>query len=146
MRNIDAAFRLYRDGYDVDPSQITIGIPFYGHTFTECTSLNSPHGGTDTVHFPPSGAFYADIVRQQEVCRRVWDDQAKVPYLVNDTWRVLISYDDAQSVREKCEYVLDHGLRGLIIWEITGDWMPDGQTPLLDAVDAVLRPEPKIVH
>ena len=38
----------------------------------------------------------------------------------------------------KAQYVLDHKAAGVIIWEITGDFLPDGATPLLDVVHAKL--------
>jgi GH18 family chitinase len=52
---------------------------------------------------------------------------------------MLVSYDDEESVRCKAQYVLDRGARGLIVWEITGDYLPDGSHPLLEAIDRVFH-------
>jgi chitinase len=65
---------------------------------------------------------------------RFWDDRAKVPYLVSQEWKTFISYDDEESVGHKAQYVLDKNAGGVIVWEITGDSMPDGGTPLLDVI------------
>ena len=138
-RCVDAAFRLFHNGYGIPSSKINLGVPFYGHTYTNCRSLSAPHTGPDTTHFSRFGAFYYDIVGVMDSCTRHWDDRAQVPYLVSDAWNLLISYDDVRSISAKAHYVLDHNVHGLIIWEITGDYLPDGSTPLLDAIDALLR-------
>ena len=38
--------------------KITLGVPFYGHTFTNCAALLlAQHGGQDTVHFSKPGSI-----------------------------------------------------------------------------------------
>ncbi len=138
---VDASFRLYTGSYGVAAEKINLGVPFYGQTFTHCTALNSTHAGSDTTHFSSQGAFYYDIVASDGRFVRHWDEQARVPYLVSTAWDMLISYDDAESVRAKAAYVLAHHAHGLIIWEITGDYLADGTTPLLDAIDSAFRPQ-----
>jgi chitinase len=136
-RSLDGAFALYNRAYGIPADKINLGVAFYGKTFSHCTALNTSHGGADTVHF--SEAFYYDIVASLNRFERRWDDQAKVPYLVSTDWNMLISYDDPESVRAKAHYVLDRGIHGLIIWEITGDYLADGSTPLLDAIASTFR-------
>jgi chitinase len=138
-RCVDAVFNLYNKVYGIPSSKINVGVPFYGHTFSACTEINSPHGGRDTTHFSPLGAFYHDIVRQSEAFTRHWDSRARVPYLTSARWNLLVSFDDEESIRAKAQYVLDNRASGVIIWEITGDYFDDGTTPLLDVIDGVLR-------
>jgi chitinase len=145
-RCVDAACKLFNRTYGIPASKINIGVPFYGQTYTNCTSLNNSHNGADTTHFSRFGAFYYDIVRHIDKCTRYWDERAKVPYLVSKEWKLLISYDDEESVRAKAQYVVDNNLHGLIIWEITGDYMPDGSTPLLNAIHSVFHPSKKTGH
>jgi chitinase len=47
----------------------------------------------------------------------------------------MVSYDDEESICYKTAYVLDNNLHGFIIWELSGDLMPDLTTPLLDAIN-----------
>lgn len=136
-RSVDGAFTLYHRTYGIPAEKINLGVPFYGKTFSHCIALNAPHAGADTVHF--SEAFYYDILANMGKFEHRWDDQAKVPYLVSTEWNLLVSYDDPESVRAKANYVLDKGIHGLIIWEITGDYLPDGTTPLLDAITTTFR-------
>ena len=138
-RCVDAAFRYYRDSCGIPPGKINLGVPFYGRTYTMCRGLNQSHGGPDTVHFDPRGAVYSEIARKKNSFIRCWDTLAHVPYLIDSAWEVTVSYDDEESVREKALYVLDHRAGGLIIWELTGDMMDDGSTPLLTVIDATVN-------
>ena len=139
-KSVHGAFLLYTQTFNLPPSRITLGVPFYGHAFARCTAINTPHGGADTVHMPGQGAFYSRITGLMDSCTRVWDERAKVPYLVSKNWNILVSYDDEESVRWKASYAAEHAVRGLIIWEITADLMPDGTHPLLDVLRKTLRP------
>ena len=50
---------------------------------------------------------------------RHWDEKARAPYLFNGS--TFITYDDPESIAEKCRYVLREGLRGLMYWEHSCD-------------------------
>jgi hypothetical protein len=63
----------------------------------------------------------------------VRDEQTKTQYAYNDFG--FVSYDDERAICEKTEYAMDRNLNGYIIWEISGDLMPDLSTPLLDATN-----------
>jgi len=136
-RTVDGAFRLYHGKYGVAAQRINLGVPFYGHAFAGCTELLGTHSGADTTLF--AGAFYANIAAHMGEFTRHWDPHAMVPYLTSTVRRTLVSYDDAESARCKAEYAAAHGARGLIIWEITQDALPDGSHPLLEAVDRVFH-------
>ena len=135
-RNVDAAFRLYTGTYKVPASKINIGVPFYAHTFMQCTAPYAPFAGSDTIHFSSHGSDYNDIMTIIGKFTRHWDDRAKVPYLVSTKWNEFISYDDEESIELKAQYVLDHNACGIGIWEITGDYLPNGVSPLLDVIHA----------
>ena len=63
----------------------------------------------------------------------VRDEQTKTQYAYNNFG--FVSYDDERAICEKTEYAMDQNLNGYIIWEISGDLMPDLSTPLLDATN-----------
>ena len=65
---------------------------------------------------------------------RSWDNVAQVPFAVDTTRNIFLTYDDEYSVALKAEYVINHGVAGVIIWEITGDQLGQGKSPLLDAL------------
>jgi len=133
VSNIEATFKLYTEGFHVPASQINLGVPFYGHAFAQCTMVGGEYHGVDTTLFPGGDADYYSIVQYSGMYRH-WDDKAKVPYLVVPSTKTFVSYDDEESITYKAHYVVDHHARGVIIWEITADYLTDGRTPLLDAL------------
>ncbi|KAI5078760.1 hypothetical protein GOP47_0006431 [Adiantum capillus-veneris] len=52
----------------------------------------------------------------------LWDDEAKAPYALDSKNRVLDSYDNVKSIIAKAQYIKDHDLGGLILWECSGDF------------------------
>jgi chitinase len=52
---------------------------------------------------------------------RGWDEAAQAPYLLNKARQLFVSYDDPESLRLKCRFVLDHGLAGIMFWEYHAD-------------------------
>jgi hypothetical protein len=66
----------------------------------------------------------------------VWDEQTQTAFAHSSTG--LVSYDDERAICVKTEYVMDNSLNGYIIWEISGDLMPDLSTPLLDELNGRL--------
>ncbi|HVN48945.1 MAG TPA: glycosyl hydrolase family 18 protein [Bacteroidota bacterium] len=109
----------------IPPSKLTLGVPFYGKMFSNCTSFNT------TFTSPETTPFYYDIVNNYSTWTRFWDNVAKVPYLCNGV--SLISYDDSLSVALKCEYAKTKKLSGMMIWEISQDVIGSNQ-PLLQAI------------
>lgn len=65
------------------------------------------------------------------------DEQTMTQYMYGSTG--MVSYDDERAICDKTEYAQVHDLNGYIIWEISGDLMPDLSTPLLDAANAKLH-------
>jgi chitinase len=80
---------------------------------------------------PPRGAMRNPEWQKENGFVRHWDDIAKAPYLYNPETKVFISYDDAESVACKINYVMERSMKGLMYWEYGGD--PTGQ--LLQAMD-----------
>ncbi|MGL5978855.1 MAG: glycosyl hydrolase family 18 protein [Erysipelotrichaceae bacterium] len=53
--------------------------------------------------------------------KEYWDDVAKAPYLYDATSGAFFTYDNVQSIQEKANYVLEHGLGGMIAWMASND-------------------------
>jgi len=123
--NIDSTVALYRRG-GVPPEKIVVGVPFYGRAYG---GVNGGNGGLFRPAAPPprewaTGLDYRQIASRNLTAQgftRFWHPEALVPWLHNDSLGVFISYDDAESIAHKAEYVRAHGLGGIMIWEIGGD-------------------------
>ena len=52
---------------------------------------------------------------------RRWEPTSMVPYLVDDTGKIVLSYDDPESVEAKGIYVKSNGHLGAMFWEYRCD-------------------------
>ncbi|MFO7890527.1 MAG: glycoside hydrolase family 18 protein [bacterium] len=129
---VDAAFRLYHDHYQVPCSKLNLGMAFYGRAYQGCSQLFKPHQGEEKILFGIQGSDYVQITKHRDLFTRYWDEKAQVPYLISDSLKILVSYDDPESIHLKANYIVENKARGVIIWQIMGDFFEDGSTPLLD--------------
>jgi len=137
-----------------DSKKLILGIPLYGKAYT-ITGTDHKLGAKATAAEKDSGNY-------NKICAAIkaggwtvhFDDQAGVPYATKgNEW---ISFDNAQSVQKKLDYVIEKKLGGSMVWAIDGDDFHgacgDGKYPLmklqmkaLNKVDAadVTIPKPK---
>ncbi|KAF7989656.1 hypothetical protein HCN44_008330 [Aphidius gifuensis] len=107
--------------------KMIIGMPTYGRSFT----LSNPDNFR--VHAPASGggkageytkesgflAYYEICEMLQNGAAYVWDDEMKVPYLVQgDQW---VGFDDERAVRNKMIWLKDRGYGGAMVWTVDMD-------------------------
>lgn len=116
----------------VPADKIVLGVPFYGHVWGHVGATN--HGLFQPGDLVPDahstyGKLTPDIFNQGFT--RYWDAKASVPYMYNPQKQIFISYEDPESLAQKCKYVIDNHLAGMMFWEYESD--PSGK--LLDAVD-----------
>lgn len=129
-----------------------MGIAFYGRTTTAESKpgLHTPHlAKEDKTTFAVDEGMpqFFNIVYQMDKFTKCWDDTAKVPYLVGKDLNTFVSYDDERSIKLKAEYVLKANAAGVIIWDVTGDYVEKtpgsgrvSGTPLADVLNEVLQP------
>jgi chitinase len=107
-------------------AKLVLGVPFYGRGWENVGPNASglyQSGTAASVGTWEKGVFdYSDIKSNYlPSMTRSWDASAQVPYLYDPALRLWISYDDAQSMKIKADYIKAKGLGGAMIWEITGD-------------------------
>ncbi len=105
------------------PSEkIVMGLPLYGRAFKGVE--NGQVGDFATQSSDDTSISYRDIKNDKltnEAYQYHWDDDAKVPYLFNTNTKEWISYDDAKSFKAKIDYVKEHNLGGVMVWQIYQD-------------------------
>lgn len=87
----------------VPKNKLVMGMPFYGR-------------GKDYEGNRAYGKLNADGKYLER-----WDSIAQVPYLVNDEGKMILGYDNPTSIRIKCDYILENGLRGAMYWDMDSD-------------------------
>jgi chitinase len=106
----------------VPAAKLVLGVPFYGHPWGEVPDQN--HG-----LFQPGKPLSNAYVEYRDVSEdmlnngfiRYWDPVASVPYLYNPEKHIFVSYEDSESLRLKCNYIVDHKLAGIMFWEYSSD-------------------------
>lgn len=102
----------------VPAEKIVIGAAFYARMWTGVTA-----GRPDGLISPAKecgfyGASYTQLVHDyinKNGFVRYRDEKARAPYLFDGS--VFISYDDPESIAEKCRYIEDNNLLGIMYWE-----------------------------
>ena len=141
--SVVGAFTLLTETFMVPAEKINLGLAFYGKAFADCSHLGGTHSGYDTVTFPLDFGepHYYSIIENIANFTYHWDDQALCPYLLGNDFDTFVTYDDELSIYYKAQLVADHNAAGVIIWDITGDYIETSPnsgiiagTPLIDAV------------
>ena len=123
------------DTYKVPHSKIIVGLAFYGikqtREYDESTKTYSSWGKGGSI-------FYTSIKNNylnNSNYTYVYDERCGVPYIISKDKTVFISFDDPRSIKEKCNYVLDKKIGGVMYWENGCDTTGD----LLSAIGEVLN-------
>ena len=117
----------------VPAHKIYIGVPLYTRGFANTSGLGQPSNGTVSGGSWEPGIWdYKDTPPRQSV--EQWDDVCKAAYAYDSVNKELHSYDNVRSVIEKCNYVKQKGLKGVIVWELSGDFPISDSRSLVKAL------------
>lgn len=92
----------------IPPYKIVMGMPFYGRGY-------GPYKGYmkfSRMLKPLAGHLIG------------WDQSARVPYIHDNSGKILYTFENERSLTEKCSFIRQHGFLGAMIWEL-GDDDPD---------------------
>lgn len=86
--------------------KLVLGMPFYGHG-----------NGKDYDGY----VDYRDNKGPKAGHQELWDEIARVPYYANAQGELLMGFDNVRSIREKCNYIKEKGLKGGMYWDYGAD-------------------------
>jgi chitinase len=139
---VDNSVRAYLSA-GVPKDKLVVGVPFYGRAFGGVKDVNHGLGQShDPAALPKKFAgrewTFRNISTKHvgNTGQRFWHDASRVPWLYDATTGVFVTYDDADSIRAKADYVRANNLGGVMIWEMSHD---DAQYTLVRAIHAGLR-------
>jgi chitinase len=123
---VDASIRAFRDG-GAPADRLLVGIPFFARAYGGVPNVNG--GVLQPSSGPPKDWKEGDgdwrrlastRLRDRRFARH-WESSAKVPWLYDSKDGTWITYDDPDAVRAKMAYMRQHGLGGVVIWELGAD-------------------------
>ncbi len=106
----------------VPTKKLVMGIAFYGKGWQMQSADNN--GLYRKALKPARGGGFTrlkDSLINKNGFVRYWDTAASAPYLFNAEQKIFISYDDEESVKNKCNYVKQYHLAGAMFWEYNDD-------------------------
>jgi chitinase len=112
----------YLRAMGVPAGKIILGIPAYGRSFLGCNDVGQLHQG----HAGEDGTFeYKDLPRPG--ASEHVDLTLGAAYCCGGDGG-FVSYDNAQTVRQKAAYVKEQGLGGVFYWTATADAKGGGRS------------------
>ncbi len=132
-------------GAGVAASKLGVGVAFYGDIWTDGrgqfpNSITQPRQSWLTTNVPTMNqiSFDAIMAGYYQTNLYHWDTSAQAAYLsitnANPLNNMFISYDDQRTCQCKVSYVRNHGLGGVMIWELAQDFIKGQPDALLQAV------------
>jgi chitinase len=116
--SVDSSINAWKTaGYPMD--KLVMGIPFYGYLFSSVADVNhglyQTYSGANSISYAKIASSYLN----QTGYIRYFHSQSMVPWLYNGS--TFITYEDAQSIGYKTDYIKAKGLGGAMIWELSQD-------------------------
>lgn len=119
----------------VPANKLVIGAAFYARVWEDVGPVNN--GLYQTGKFKTSIAFKDfDKEWKDETYKIFWDDSTKAAYMYDAAGKLFATFDDQRSVQLKTQYAIDHGLNGIMFWELSLDKYTNG---LLHQIDEVKK-------
>ena len=134
----------------VTPEKIAIGSPLYSHGWKMYRANSNPVKAAakalsnGDLLWRELQKLEASAVKDGEPGWHAgYDEKAEAAYLWNDDsessdYLTFYTYDSTRSLEAKLNYIAEHGLGGLIVWQVHGDSATDGW-PMISLMHRVLH-------
>jgi chitinase len=108
-------------------AQINLGLPFWGKQYNT-SNINMSFTG-DVIDILYKGI--PNLIGNGWSYE--WDYVAFAPYLRKSDFTKIITFDDMESIKYKCQYAQNRNLGGVMIWALTYD-LVDGEQKLVQSI------------
>lgn len=106
----------------VPSDKIICGAAFYGRAWKDVPDINNGLYQKGTPYMP--WVDYKDFpenFNSDKGFKKYWDKRSYSSYLYNRKKRIFVSYDSEKSIIKKVEYLKEHGVLGILYWELSAD-------------------------
>ncbi|MEM9187025.1 MAG: glycoside hydrolase family 18 protein [Planctomycetota bacterium] len=133
-RSVSIAMNYWHKDRGVPRQKLVLGIPLYGRAYPVTRRFAELDPELRKQHGTLTFAQVRTLVGRGWPAD--WDDQSKAPWLQTpDGKRLIIAYDDRNSVDQKAKWAKAEGYLGLFFYAIHQDRMSDGTHWLIRAAD-----------
>lgn len=118
---VSGTISVFTNSFNMPREKLIVGVPFYGikqvRSYNEVTNTYTDWKSIASLN-------YQDILFElkKDDFSKVFDEIAKVPYVINDQGTVFISFEDPESIRLKAEFVIEQNVAGMMYWEYKHDY------------------------
>ena len=134
----------------VAPAKLGVGLAFYGFLWTggSSASITQPRQGWTNAPTVTAVRYSTIMAEYYQSNFYHWDAKAQAAYLsvtnANPAANAFISYDDLRTCQAKVSYARNHGLGGVMIWELAQDHSSGKASPLVQALQQALATPGKL--
>ncbi|ODV92850.1 glycoside hydrolase family 18 protein [Tortispora caseinolytica NRRL Y-17796] len=121
----------------VDTSRLVVGMPAYGRAFENTDGPGKPFSGTGTGSWENGVWDYKALPLAGSEEKYLQSIGACYSY--DAPKRKMVSYDNEQVVKQKCEYIKAKKLGGAMFWEASGDHVASNARSLIGTVNSNLN-------
>ena len=108
--------------------KLIVGIAFYGRVFQVSGDVTTILGNENIINGNSSITFtniYSNYLEKSyssnSNIHKYFDEKSKAPYIYDSTNKVIITYDNKESIKEKLDYVKNNELGGVMFWDYGED-------------------------
>ena len=135
MPEVKASVQWFKD-QGVPADKLVLGLGAYGHGWSGVTEpvLGAVGSGASPAQpytqAPGFMAYYEVLALLQAGATKMVDAGTQTPFAYNPATQVLVSYDDADSLAIKLQYLVSEGLSGAMTWAVDLDtFLPSDDPP-----------------
>lgn len=147
--NVDSFVKAYIAG-GMPARKIVLGLPSAGHGFGGVPNVDHGLYQLDVPSQTPAGTFgepgviqYNDLVRRFfATFERHFDTATQSGYVYSPQTHVWVAYESPHAIVSKGMYVWQHELRGLMLFDLSGDVARADSRSLVRAMNEGLYPPP----
>lgn len=110
----------------VDPRKIMLGLPLYGRSFAATDGPGTPFAGVGEGSWEAGVWDYKEL--PQAGASEHFDSVTGASWSYDPSAKIMVSYDNADMVEMKLDYIHEKNLGGAMWWEASGDKNATGQS------------------